>query len=414
MATAELNIETKQSDASMAEFEASEKAKWDALNAHMTPQFEGVKMYVEHVVARYRVAYVGNPSSMYVPDPDVGEMKALTGKSLTPENREFWRQHKNKHIKDVDPEYYERICEQQDGLAAKMRECGVKVIRNDKMLEYPEAMVNFNANWRGPKFLSFYAGPHTKIMHHIWMQCCDCGPVRTHEFSLRQGTAKLLEQNPNLIHYQLPYPEPDVNMMGPGLLNHNNACFRLMPNKHVLFGVGVSKEDDIPLTYDLYKGPPVTSSGTAYTAKYMMERYLERHGYTYEIAFFDSNLTYHHDCLMMNLKEGYVGLPDDGKWGHWSGLPECIKDWEIVPIPPHEISQFGVANAVAIGDGRVIMDERATGTMDAMSKVGLEPIPLPYDAPWNAYGSGMECSDEPYSRWDDGNEPDPSLWPDDV
>ena len=92
MSTSELNIETKQDDVSMADFEASEREKWDALNAHMTPQFEGVKMYVEHVVARYRVAYVGNPSSMYVPDPDVGEMKALTGHSLTPENRQFWRE----------------------------------------------------------------------------------------------------------------------------------------------------------------------------------------------------------------------------------------------------------------------------------------------------------------------------------
>ena len=80
-------IETKQDDKDMAAFEASEKEKWDALNAHMLPQFDGVKMYVEHVVAKYRVAYVGNPNSLFVPDPDIAEMRALTGHSLTPENR---------------------------------------------------------------------------------------------------------------------------------------------------------------------------------------------------------------------------------------------------------------------------------------------------------------------------------------
>lgn len=404
-------IETHQDDKEQLAFEASEKAKWDALNAHMTPQFDGVKMYVDHVVAKYRVAYVGNPKSCYVPDPDIAEMRALTGHSLTPENREWWRKHKNKHLRDADPEWYARICEQQDGLVAKMRECGVKVIRNEEC-EYPEGLINFHAGWRGPKFISLYAAPYTKIMHHIWMQCGDCAPVRIHELSLRQATASLMAQNPNLIHYQLPYSEPDANMMGPGLLNHNNACFRLMPNKHVLFGVGVSQAEDIPKTYDMIEGQQYTSSGTAFTAEFMMKHYLERHGYTYEIAFFDSNLTYHHDCLMMNMKEGVVGLPDDGKWGHWSGLPECIKDWEIVPIPPEELSSFGVANAVAIGDGRVILDERATGTIENMRKAGLEPIPIPYDALWDAYGSGMECSDEPLSRWDDGNEPDPALWQD--
>ncbi|NME72080.1 hypothetical protein [Flammeovirga aprica] len=45
----------------------------------MTPQFDGVKMYVEHVTAKYRVAYVGNPEACYVPDPDIAEMRALTG-----------------------------------------------------------------------------------------------------------------------------------------------------------------------------------------------------------------------------------------------------------------------------------------------------------------------------------------------
>ena len=32
----------------------SEREKWDALNAHMTPQFEGQRAYNEHGFAKYR------------------------------------------------------------------------------------------------------------------------------------------------------------------------------------------------------------------------------------------------------------------------------------------------------------------------------------------------------------------------
>ncbi len=405
-------IEINQDDVAQEEFEASEKEKWDALNAYMAPQFKGVKCYVDHVFARYRTAYVGNPSSMYVPDPDVGEMKALTGHSLTPENREFWRKNKNRHLRDANPALYEKICEQQDALAAKMRECGIKVIRNDKCLEYPEGVINLNGSWHGPKFLSFYAAPHGHIFKHVWIQGWDCGPVRTHEFALRQGTLELFKANPKLKHRQMLYPEPDVNLMGPGVIGIDLAGYRLMPNNHILFGVGVPSADVIPTTYDPKTCNDYTSAGSPVGAKFMMDRYMEELGFTYEITFFDSNLTYHHDCLMMNLKEGYVALPDDGKWGTWGELPECLKDWEVVPIPPHEIA-YGVSNAICVGDGRVIMDSRATGTADNMAKAGLEPILLPYDGPWDTYGSGMECSDDPYAKWNDDSPPDPSLWPDD-
>ncbi len=239
------------------------------------------------------------------------------------------------------------------------------------------------------------------------MQTYDCGPVRPHEYSFREGTMRLFEQNPDLNYYSQLFPEPDVNMMGPGLLGMDAAGYRLMPNKHILFAVGVPDEKYIPSAWDPKTCQLHTSAGTPLGASWMMKHVLEKLGYTYEIVFFDSNLTYHHDCLMMNMKEGVCGLPDDGKWGHWGGLPNCLKDWEIVAIPPHEIG-YGVANAAAIGDGRVICEAKATGTHENMYKAGIDPIPLPYDKLWDAYGSGMECSDDPISRWDDGNEP-PSV-----
>ena len=383
----------------MEEFMASEQAKWDALNAHMTPQFEGTRVYNEHCMARYRTGYFGNPFSVYIPDPDVGEMKAMVGKSLPPETLAHWRQHKNKPLKEVYPELYEKICIQQDNLVKTVRDCGVKVIRNEKC-EYPDAVVNYNDPWRGPKFLSLYATPG-KTFHNHFTGIYDVSVVRNHEFAVRQGVMKLFEANPDLTYWQMPFPEPDVNMPGPGMVGIDYAAVRLLPGKHILFGIGVPDPKHIPSTWDPGTCNDHCSAGTPVGAKFMMERYMEALGYTYDIVFFDSKLTYHHDCHTMNLKEGVIGMPDteDGNWGHWSELPEYFKDWEIVKIPPEEIG-YGVANAIPIGDGRVICDSRATGTHENMLTAGIDPIPVEYDALWDTFGSGMQCSDGSLNRED--------------
>lgn len=381
----------------MTEFELSEKRKWDALNAHMTPQFEGIKIYVEHCMARYRVGYFGNPNAIYVPDPDVGEMKALTGHSLSPETQAKWRKFKNRPLKEMDPELFERIVEQQDNLVKTVKECGVKVIRNEEC-EYPDGVLNYNDSWGGPKFLSLYGTPG-KTFHNLFTGIYDCGPVRTCEFSIRQGMMKAFENNPDLRYWQMPFPEPDVNIMGPGSVGIDYAGVRLLPGKHILFGIGIPDAKYIPSTYDPETCNDHTAAGTPIGAKFMMERMMSDLGYTYDIVFFDSNLTYHHDCHTMNMKEGIIGMPEGENYGHFNELPEYFKDWQIIEIPHDEI-EYGVANAIAIGDGRVICDDRAKVTHERMYAAGLDPIPLPYDALWDTYNSGMQCSDGSLHRED--------------
>ena len=76
-------------DPEFAAWEASEQEKWDALNAHLTPQFEGVRPYIEHASAKYRAGVVGNPRLATVPDPDSPEMRALLKDNLAAEHPEL-------------------------------------------------------------------------------------------------------------------------------------------------------------------------------------------------------------------------------------------------------------------------------------------------------------------------------------
>ncbi|GAL33724.1 hypothetical protein JCM19240_2420 [Vibrio maritimus] len=107
---------------------------------------------------------------------------------------------------------------------------------------------------------------------------------------------------------------------------------------------------------------------------------------------FDSNLTYHQDCFMMNIEEGVIGLPDDGKNGMWGKLPDFLKDYEIIPLPLEDIAR-GVANSSTLGDGRIFMDSSCTKTMDILEKRGYEPIPINYQNCWKTFHSGLDCSD---------------------
>lgn len=387
---------------SMLDFMESEQKKWDALNAHLIPQFEGQKAYVEHGFAKYRCAFVGDPHAVFVPDPDVGEMHAMTGDSMSEEDRNWWRTYKDKDLKIAAPELWEEMAEESQGLADALRSCGVKVIRNEAGCEYPDGVINNNAAWRGPKFCSIYGGPpFGRIWDKYFMQIWECGPVRQWEFALRRGTMELFKANPDLIYRSMPYPEPDVNLRGTGVWGVDNAAPKLFPDKHILFGWGVPDAKHIPSTYVEETCNDYTSAGNPLGGKFMMKHILQDAGFTWNEIFFDSKLTYHMDCFMVMIKEGMIGLPDIPNYGILGGkLPDFLKDWEIVPIPLEDIAR-GAANSPCIGDGRIIMDSRCTKTFDILEKRGIEPVPVKYSTCWDAFNSGMDCSDSEIWREND-------------
>jgi N-dimethylarginine dimethylaminohydrolase len=335
-----------------------------------------------------------------VPDPDSPEWSNLF-KGNSDNLVEQMRNDKNRNLRETNRKLWDEMCEEQDGLTEAMRQAGVKVIRNEKC-EIPAGLFNLNDGWRGPKFMSVYAGPsYGRITRNIYFHTWDNSTTGTSEFHHRPGTLKLFEQNPDLVFYSLPYPEPNISVPGWGMLFQDVAGWRTMPGKHLLFGYGVSDGKVIPRALkDIKYANSVTSAGIPQGAEFMM-RMLRREGFTHEQLFFDSRLTYHFDCFMMNIKEGVCGLPDLPDYGIWGGkLPECIKDWEILRIPVEDIKN-GAANAITLGDGRVILVRTAKETIKRMEKMGLEPIPVKYDKIWAYYHSGPDCSDADIWREND-------------
>ena len=389
-------------------FVASEQEKWDALNAHMTPQFDGVRAYHEHAYAKYRVAVIGSPHLVSTPDPDSPEFATMF-RGNSEELIDVMRPNARQDLKTANPALWEEMAAESDELADTLRQCGVKVIRLEDMdLELPQGLVNQNVGWGGPRFLTVYAGPsYGRIVRNVFFQCWDNSLNGTMEFMTREGTLRLFEQNPDLIYHAIPFPEMNWSLPGFGSLFMDVAAWRHMPDKHLLFGFGVPNEQVMKTVLtEPSKALGLTPAGTPQAATFMM-RQLEQYGFTHEVWFFDSTISYHSDCVMSNMAEGFIGLPDIEGFGIIGGeLPECVKDWKIIKMPIEEV-KLGAANMISIGDGRVIVVRTATETMKRMEKAGLEPIPVKYDKIWEYYHSGPDCSDA--DLWRENNPVEPTT-----
>ena len=82
----------------------------------MRQQGKGIKVYVESEYAPAKALLVGNPSSIYIPDPDTWENANLLAHSGE-ELKAYLRKNKGKNLKDTDPEIYEKIAAESNALA---------------------------------------------------------------------------------------------------------------------------------------------------------------------------------------------------------------------------------------------------------------------------------------------------------
>lgn len=363
--------------------------QWAVFNKHWEDQVrgKGFKVHEEHASAKLRVCMVGDPFAVYVPDPHAPEMHGLTKDNMTPEALGWWDKYKHQSLKDADPEHYEKIVDEIADRDAKYEAAGVTILRN-KLGWYPDELINYNAAWGGSKYLSIYAGARWRGANHGIICVEDCGPVKASEAACRAATISLIEEDPEAVLIPFLSHEPDPTCVGPGFAGLDLADWRLLPDKTILFGYGVP---DGSLIAEAEATGAHTPAGWP-RGRNLLMRMLDRLGYKQETWWFDSRIGYHEDCVMMNVVEGVIGLPDDGKFGSWSGIPEALKDWEIIPLPVEDVRR-GASNCTSLGDGRIFIDSTCFETMDILSKKGYEPIPVNYQTCWSTFNSGIDCSD---------------------
>lgn len=354
--------------------------QWRVYNEMWASQARGKKMklYAEWAGAPLKAAIVGDPYADYMPNGDDAEAQALLKDNASDEIKSLWSTMGGKRIRDADPEFFDQIVEAIDARDKAYEKEGVTVFRNT-LGWYPDELVNYNASWDGAKFISIYAGGIGNPTGNHLVTLPDTAAVLPWMQAPRALFFEIMKNDPDARPLPWYEKEPDPTYPGPGIANVDCADYRVFPNKHIVWVYGVADKNHINDSWDM--DPHLTPSGTPMGRELLMRNFSDL-GYTHETVWLDSRITYHHDCLMMNIKEGICGLPDDGKNGYWSNPPKAIKDWEIIPLPMDEVKK-GVSNSVTLGNGKVFIDSTCTKTMDLLDKHGIEPVPIPYQNIWS-------------------------------
>ena len=344
----------------------------------MREQAKGLKFYVESEYAPLKACTVGNPSGIFIPDPDTPENRNLFRHSGEEFNA-FLRKHKHEYLKDTVPELYDKMVMESNTLADAYRQAGVRVVRYEGE-EQPEEITNYTYGWNGQKQLSIYGGGSFEVFGNCVTQILEAAISCTTELLIREATNEIMRNSPDAVWLTMPVGTPlQANHPNPGPFT-SPGDIRTFPGV-VVVGIGVSDPSHIN-----DRSKP-RSSGEEFGAE-MLRRMLAPFGWRVETVYFDSRLTYHIDCLMPVLEEGLLAYP---KGSLWTELPEEFRDWEVIDMPLED-HKIGCGNIVPLGNKQIVMPAGSKSFARTLEKRGWTCIEVPYDACWNTFHSGIHCS----------------------
>ena len=348
---------------------------------------EGLKIWNRSDYAPLKAAIVGDPSSIFIMDPDQPEANNLLAASAgSAEFMEYLRTYKGTHLAVSDPEHYEQMKYESDALAKAYRDNGVRLLRNETNT-LPRELIEWQTTVTGDRFLSLYGHSAGDVYENCFVSFWEIGAVRGSEMPHRDALLEIFANDPEAVWLTMPHPAPTQVQRSPQpFLSPGDP--RIMPDKLVIMGIGVTDPSHI-------SDPSKPRSSGSEIGVEMFRRMMAAYGWRVETVYFNSRYTYHIDCLMMQISEGIYGLPEmnpDLGPVLWTDLPQEITDnWELIEIDFQE-QQDGVCNSVVIGKNKVIMEAAAVKTAEAISQRGVEPVLVPYQANWHTFHSGIHCS----------------------
>jgi len=350
-------------------------------------QAAGQKVHVEHEYARLRGVILGNPESMYLPDP-FHPSWYTSFRSLPRDKLDWMAANRGKHVRDVDPAMFETMKSGLDALADAYRQAGAHVIQNTT--PPPLEVINYTAGWLGQygKHWAFHAQAFGEVFGNVIVNFHETQPsIRYNCVEYHEAFLGLIENDPNAVWLAMPDPLPLPTAFGAAL---SPGDIRIFPDKLVVVGHGVFDKSHIA-----DRGKP-RSSGNELGAE-VLRRLLAPFGWRVEPIYFDANYGYHIDTLMPVIREGLIAVHENVLL---TELPEPIRDWERLPIERDEYI-IGAGNSVALSGEAQAVTAGAKKYIKALEQRGVNVVPVPFDDVYHATGSGMHCATFSYWRQDD-------------
>ena len=344
-------------------------------------------VYVEHEFAKLKGVILGNPESMYLPDP-FHPSWYTSFRSLPREKLDWMASNRGKHVRDVDRGLWESMVKGLEALADTYRQAGAHVIQNTQ--PPPPEVINYTSGWLGKygKHWAFHAQAFGETFGNVLVNFHETQPsIRYNCVEYIEAFMGLIDNDNNAVWLtmpnQLPMPTAFVVGLSPGDI-------RIFPNKLVVVGHGVFEKAHIT---DPSKP---RSSGNELGAE-VLRRMLKPFGWRVEQIYFDANYGYHIDTLMPVIREGLIAVNENVLL---TELPEEIRDWEQINIDPDEYV-IGAGNSVALSSDVQAITAGAKKYMKEVEKRGVTAVPVAFDNVYHSSGSGMHCATFSYWREDD-------------
>ena len=351
----------------------------------MKAQAKGVeKVYVESDYAPLKAVYVGNPWGFHLPDIDAAWDMANMFACESEECRAYLRKNPGKFHGDADPERYAKVVAESNALAKAYRDNGVHVIRNENK-KVPEEILTFSESWSRQRLVGLYGQAAWETIGNCMLNMWEVSAEMAVGFQSREAICEIMKNDPEAVWLEMPFPLP-TSWPHPGPTT-SAGDIKIFSGNKVLFGIGVKDPSHIE---DKTKA---RSAGDEFGAE-IMRRMLRPFGWDVDVVYFDSNYTYHLDCLLAPLEEGVLSYP---KGTLWTPLPDYLKDWEVIDVSRHD-NDLGCTNNVPIGNKKIVVCEEAKDYCESLDKHGFNVIPVPYYHCFNIIGSGIHCSTAPIHR----------------
>ncbi len=350
-------------------------------------QAKGQKVHVEHEFAKLKGVILGNPESMYLPDP-FHPSWYTSFRSLPREKLEWMAANRGRHVRDVDRALWEKMVKGLEALADVYRQAGAHVIQNTE--PPPEEVINYTSGWLGRygKHWAFHAQAFGEVFGNVIVNFHETQPsIRYNCVEYVEAFMGLVENDPRAVWMAMPDPLPLPTAFGAAL---SPGDIRIFPDKLVLVAHGVFDESDIG-----DRNKP-RSSGNELGAE-VLRRMLAPFGWRVEQIYFNANYGYHIDTLMPVLREGLIAVNENVLL---TELPPEIRDWERINIEPEEYV-IGAGNSVPLDSDSQAITEGAKNYIREVEKRGVNAVPVPFDEVYHATGSGMHCATFSYWREDD-------------
>jgi len=271
-------------------------------------------------------------------------------------------------VKATFPERFERTVEQIEGVAATYEKFGIKVHRPRPYTEEEKTYLGvLQEGWSQ----LYPADPVFVIGEHYLEISIRRAYRRKEVFPLRDLILPMIEADPDLHYVAMPQSAPwTPSGEGPGPFLEGGDI--LIHGKDIIVGCGELCSNVAGISW--------------------LKRYIERWGYKIHPMPIKGPIL-HALGIMCLLREGLLMAHTPALA---EGLPEPLKDWEVIEITEDEMNAHATVG-VSPDDRHYMIDPRFNRVMDELDRRGIEPVPTPCDA-IGFWGGAIRCITLPLSR----------------